>query len=235
MREELPIGAWADLARRLDEQGTVVAWAQTRPALAGVRSADDLLQRWYEPDVKHEVAAALVWLAAADGGDDADAVMVLVHLAAGVVWRLTRNLGDLCPDITVLAVGELVAQIRGYRWRTRPGSLMTALYFDTRRALLAELQREREIPIGLLRDSSDDVANEPELDLLDLLTWAVRSRVIDALDARMVLEVAQESAPSRCTVVAQRHGISTRRLLQRRTRALSALRSVAPKYLAEIA
>lgn len=234
MREELPIGAWADLARRLDEHRTVVAWAQARPALAGLRSADDLLQRWRAGDGKHEVAAALVWLAAADGGDDADAVMVLLHFAEGVVWRLVRSLGDLCPDIAVLAVGELVAQIRGYRWRTRPGSLLTALYYDTRRALLADLQ-PREIPMGLMRDSSGDVADEPELDLLDLLTWAVRSRAIDALDARMVLEVAQESAPSRCTVVALRHGISTRRLLQRRTRALNALRSVAPKYLAEIA
>lgn len=113
-------------------------WADTVPELAALDTLDALLAGWADPAHTHRISTGLVRLAAADGARDDDALLLLLHLLSGLVWRLATGLGDLSPDITTVVISELTCQLRAYRWRVRTGWLIPNL--DTRRAVLAELR-----------------------------------------------------------------------------------------------
>jgi len=241
------IGHWPTLAEHLDADGVLCRWSATAPELAGVATVDDLLASWADPARTHQVAAALVRLAAIDGGHDDDAPLLLLHLLSGVVWRLSSALADLSPDITAIVVDELTCQIRTYRWRIRTGGLVTNLEKDTRRAVLAELQpSDRYHPdrveqltwdgdLSAIRDTR--CGEQEDLDVVDLLLWAAALGV-DEGDLHLLVE--SERARGRRgaradATVAEAQGISRRTLLRCRERALAALRDVAPAYLAAVA
>jgi hypothetical protein len=82
------------------------------------------------------------------------------------------------------------------------------------------------------------VSDETEdIDVIDLLRWAVRSGV-DADDVALLVAtecgryLRQRSADRQ---IAAAHGITTRTLYRRRHRTLTALRRVVPQYLAAVA
>ncbi|WP_324276956.1 hypothetical protein [Blastococcus brunescens] len=136
------VGSWPALAARLDD-AILVRWAATEPALAGLSSVHDLLAVWAEggtDDHRDVVLAALVRLAAVDGGRDNDALLLTLHLLSGLVRTMARQLADLNPDILAVVVGELACQIRRYPWRRRPRAIAANLRAETRRAVLAELR-----------------------------------------------------------------------------------------------
>lgn len=245
------IGPWTALAARLNDDGVLARWSTETAELADLGDVDGLLQAWADPARTHSIAAGLIRLAAADGGRDDDALLLLLHLLSGVVWRLTSQLADLSPDVTGLVLSELTCQIRSYRWRSRTGGLVTNLELDTRRAVLAELRPsdryhpdrvERLTDNGIIYPAqrlafAGPAGNEDDLDLVDLLLWAAAAGV-DESDLRLLVE--SERAPRGHRGgrgddrVAQAHGISRRHLLRRRERALAALREVAPAYLAAV-
>ncbi|KQS54517.1 hypothetical protein ASG36_20665 [Geodermatophilus sp. Leaf369] len=244
------VGSWPALATRLDDGAVLARWARAEPALAGLRSAAELHAACSEAS-PHErsdaVLGALVRLAAVDGGRDDDALALLLHLLSGIVWTTVRQLSDLTPDIVAVVAGELTCQIRRYPWQRRPRSIAANLRADTRRAVLAELRpRNRRHPErGEFLTADGDVTRlmqvEPEdtddLDLRDLLQWALRS----GLDpAELGLLIATEHERDVRTVggdsrVAAAYGISTRTLYRRRSRTLAALRVAAADYLAAVA
>lgn len=238
------VGPWSTLVTRLQDRGALARWAADVPELAIVENVDALLDAWADPARTHQVAAGLIRLAAADGGCDDDALLLLLHLLSGVVWRLVSQLADLSPDVTAIVLGELTCQIRSYPWRNRPCGLVTNLELDTRRAVLAELRpSDRYHPERVEQLTADGVvcladrltlaAADEDVDVVDLLLWAA-GRGVDVGDLRLL--VASERARGRrgaCadTRVAAAQGISRRHLLRRRKRALTALRTVAPAYL----
>jgi hypothetical protein len=241
------IGHWPTLAEHLATDGVLCRWAATAPHLADLATVDELLAAWADPARTHQVAAALARLAAVDGGHDDDALLLLLHLLSGVVWRLSCALADLSPDITAIVLGELTCQIRAYRWRVRACGLVTNLEKDTRRAVLAELQpSDRYHPdrveqltwdgdLSAVGDAGG--AEHEDLDVVDLLLWAAAAGV-DESDLHLLVE--SERARGRRgaradATVAEAQGISRRTLLRRRERALAALRDVAPAYLAAVA
>ncbi|WP_236826457.1 MULTISPECIES: hypothetical protein [unclassified Blastococcus] len=78
---------------------------------------------------------------------------------------------------------------------------------------------------------------EDDLDVVDLLQWAVRSGV-DAEDVALLIatECSRDRHHRRADQkVATAHGITTRTLYRRRNRTLTALRGMAPQYLAAVA
>jgi hypothetical protein len=88
------------------------------------------------------------------------------------------------------------------------------------------------------RLASAAISDETEdVDITDLLRWAVRSGV-DADDVALLVAtecgryLRQRSADRQ---VAAAHGITIRTLYRRRHRTLTALRRVAPQYLAAVA
>src|SRR3954469_24462116 len=185
------VGSWPALAARLDDGAVLARWAEAEPDLAGLNTVADLLAVWSEAgaaDRTNVVLAALVRLAAVDGGRDDDALLLTLHLLSGLVWRTVGQLKDLSPDIVAVVVGELACQIRRYPWRRRPRTVAANLWAETRRAVLAELRpRARRHPErGEFLTTDGDVTRLmhatariewEDLDVADLLRWAVRSGV----------------------------------------------------------
>jgi hypothetical protein len=244
------VGSWTILTERLEADGVLHRWAEHEPRLADARTISGLTTAWADPDRTHRIAASLIELAAIDGGADPDALLLLLHLLSGLVWRLSAQLADLSPDITRVVLSELTCQIRTYKWRVRPGGLVANLERETRRVVLAELRpSDRYHPDRVERLTSDghlsdrhrlalaDPGGEDDMELLDLLLWAVSAGVNED-DLRLLLEseyargVRGARADGR---VAAARGISRRTLLRRRERVLTALRAIAPAYLAATA
>jgi len=245
------VGSWPSLAARLDGDAILVRWAATEPALAGLSGVHDLLAFWDEggaDDRPDAVLAALVRLASVDGGRDDDALLLTLHLLSGLVRTMARQLADLNPDILALVVGELTCQIRCYPWQRRPRAIAANLRAETRRAVLAALRpscRYHPDRVEVLTATGDTTriasatAREEgeDLDVVDLLQWAVRSGV-DAEDVALLIatECSRDRQHRRADQqVAAAHGITTRTLYRRRSRTLTALRGVAPQYLAAVA
>jgi hypothetical protein len=243
------VGSWPALAARLDEGAVLARWAEAEPNLAGLTTVAELLAAWDEDgdDRTNVVLAALVRLAAVDGGRDDDALLLTLHLLSGLVWTTVAQLRDLSLDIVAVVVGELACQIRRYPWRRRPRAVAANLGAETRRAVLAELRpRMRRHPDRREFLTSDGdvtrlvqatVCDEREdLDVADLLRWAVRSGV-NAADVALLVaterrrDLGERGADER---VAAAHGITTRTLYRRRQRTLTALRGVTPQYLAAV-
>jgi hypothetical protein len=245
------VGSWPVLAARLDAEGVLSCWAEAEPALAGLTTVAELLAVWSEDggsDRTDVVLAALVRLAAVDGGRDDDALLLTLHVLSGLVWATVAQLRDLSPDIVAVVVGELACQIRRYPWRRRPRAVAANLRAETRRAVLAELRpRSRRHPdrgefltvdgdvTRLVQATACDKAQD--LDVADLLRWAVRSGVDPADVALLVATERRRDLRERSADehVAAAHGITTRTLYRRRRRTLTALRDMAPLYLAAVA
>ena len=245
------VGSWPALAARLDGDAILVRWAATEPALAGLSSVNDLLAFWGKGgagDRTDTVLTALVRLAAVDGGRDDDALLLTLHLLSGLVQTMARQLADLNPDILAVVIGELACQIRRYPWRRRPRAIAANLRAETRRAVLAELRpssRYHPDRVEVLTTTGDitRIASAPvreegeDVDVVDLLQWAVRSGV-DAEDVALLIatECGRDRHHRRADQrVATAYGITTRTLYRRRNRTLTALRGVAPQYLAAVA
>src|SRR3954454_980312 len=245
------VGSWPALAARLDDDAVLARWAKAEPNLAGVTTVAELLAVWSEDGGSGRadvVLAALVRLAAVDGDCDDDAVLLTLQLLSGLVWTTATQLRDLSPDIVAIVVGELACQIRRYPWRRRPRAVAANLRAETRRAVLAELRpRSRRHPDGgefltvdgdvtrLVHATACD--EREDVDVADLLRWAVRSGV-DAADVALLVaterrrDLRERSADEHVAAV---HGITTRTLYRRRHRTLTALRNIAPQYLAAVA
>ncbi len=115
-------GSWPVLAARLDRRATISRWAAAEPALGAatvVTALPALLRPGADRAGVDRMLAGLVRLAAADGGDDEDAVLVLLHLLSDGALALAARLVDVAPDMLRLVVGELTAQIRAFPWRRR--------------------------------------------------------------------------------------------------------------------
>jgi hypothetical protein len=245
------VGSWPALAARLDGDAVLARWAEAEPELAGFTTVGELLAVWSEDrgsDRANVVLAALVSLAAVDGGCDDDALLLTLHLLSGLVWTMAAQLKDLSPDIVAVVVGELSCQVRRYPWRRRPCAVAANLRAETRRAVLAELRprSRRHLDRGEFLTLDGDVTQlaaatagdqGEDVDVVDLLQWAVRSGV-DAADVALLVatecgrDLGERGADQR---VASAHGITTRTLYRRRSRTLTALRNVAPQYLAAVA
>ncbi|MFQ1003674.1 hypothetical protein [Modestobacter sp. SSW1-42] len=245
------VGSWPALAARLDGDAVLTRWAQAEPDLAELTTVPELLAVWSrdaESDRTDVVLAALVRLAAVDGGRDDDALLLILHLLSGLVWTMAAQLRDLSPEIVAVVVGELACQVRRYPWQRRPRAVAANLGAETRRMVLHELRpRSRRHPEwGELLTADGDVTRlgrataydkREDLDVADLLQWAVRSGV-DAGDVALLVATEYARALGERNAdqqVAAAHGITTRTLYRRRRRTLSGLRDVAPQYLGAVA
>lgn len=234
-------GRWPDLLDRLDETDAVSRWSNTQPSMADLTDTNSLLAAWSDTSRTNAVLLGLVHLAAADGHCDDDALLLLLHLLSRLVYRLVGQLSDLSPDITAMVITELTRQIRGYRWRTRRGSVVANLRLETRRAVLADLRPsdryhpervERVTWDGVLPERSE-AGGESGVDVVDLLLWAA-DRGVPAADLALLIATERardEGIPASDEAVAAGHGITRRTLYRRRSRTLSALRELAPEYL----
>lgn len=244
---------WTDLSARLDAAGTVTRWANTDADLDGLAALDELHRASQDRRWANDVLLALVRLAAVDGARDDDALLVLLHLLSGLVWRLVRQLRGLGAEVPAVVLAELTCQIRTYRLRSWTGSVVTTLELQTRRAVLDDLlQRDRNhvarrdlqlfegsawlAKNRAAQDGSPQASGE-DIDVVDMLLWAARQGVpLEDLELLLASERARGTYGSRADLrICTERGLSRSTFMRRRARALSALRELAPIYLAEVA
>ena len=245
-------GSWPNLVDKLDRAGRPAAWATAAPALTGLRSVGDLPAMVAErvpPARADEVIGALVRLAAADGADDPDALLVLLHLLSGGVHALAAKLGHLSDNILPLVVGELTCRIRRYPWQRRTRAHAKNLLLDTKQALLRGELRAGLIdqPAVVLVDPHDpgirrlepaqQLQDDCDVDVVDMLLWAGGHGVAPLQDLLMLLDLEQRRGYGNATRhrIADDLGINERTVRRRRDRALAALRQAGPTYLAAVA
>ena len=252
-RDDQVAGSWEMLLARLDGDGAAARWGRLEPVLAGPGCLHQIagrLRPGVDPGVADALLGALVRLAAADGHDDPDAVLVLLHLLSDGATALAGRLPDLTGDVLALVVGELTVQIRVFPSRRRTRAYAASLLLDTKIALLRELRphRTRTYPgatevlidptgrrnTALLPDArSAGPDARDELDLSDLLAWAARTGVAAASDLALLLQVerTREAGGAAQLRVAAAWGINERTLRRRRERTLTALRAARGDYL----
>ena len=242
-------GSWPDLLARLDAAGTVHGWAAADPALTGMTRVDDItreLARGADRGRADEVMGGLVRLAARDGGDDADAVLLLLHLLSDGVLALARRMPGPA-DVTTVVVAELTCQIRSFPWRRRTRAYAANLLLDTKHVVWREGAHHRagnpeeltaphcfdEHDQQILGNGADTGAavDDGDLDLIDVLMWAARTGVAPPTDLVMLLLSERAPAGPHRHAVAREFGVHERALRRRRSRTLAVLQAASDRYL----
>jgi len=258
------LGSWTELVARLDATGQPQRWSASPPLRE--HTTIEQLRDWTapgDPARADEVLGALVRLAAAHGGADANATLVLLHLLWPGAARVAARFRHLCPDPVALVAGQLAIQIRRFPFERRRRAHAMSLLRDTQQAVWRELRpyrtdrpdhlSERLVdPLddakqaaadygqpGLLDTSYVERVDSDDLDLVDMLLWARRTGVVDPVDLAVLIEL--EYARERPGVdrpqvyVARARGCTVRTVQRRRDRALAALRACRWDYLAAAA
>ena len=238
-------GSWPDLVARLDAAGTVRRWAAAEPALTGLTGIEHITAvtaKGADPDRADEVVGALVRLAAGDGGDDADAVLLLLHLLSDGVLALAGRMPGP-PDLVPVIVAELTCQIRSFPWRRRTRAYAANLLLDTKHVLWREGAHHRagnpeeltapaQLPGARPGDPRQRWGRDDEdLDLIDVLMWAARTGVAPPNDLVMLLASERAPAGPGRHAVAREFGLHERALRRRRTKTLAVLQAASDRYL----
>lgn len=256
-------GSWEQLAERVERRGAIAQWALAEPALDGVADAAELAALTApgsDPQRADDVLGALVRTGSTAGGDELDAVLLVLHLLSPGAKAIAAELADLHPTVLQLLLGELTVAVRshgavGPRGGGRRDRAYAAhLLRGARRAVLRELRphctQKRPHDSDILIDPLDVARNravfdraiaghahdeDGELDLVDVLLWAQQSGVAAARDLQVLL--AAEAARDRHAdadgqgAIAAELGIHASTLRRRRERALAALRASHRDYL----
>jgi hypothetical protein len=247
-------GDWTQLTRRLDAVGALSRWSRTEPALRGLGRIDELAAllapgSGTDPDRADALLGALVRTACRDGGDDTDAVLLVLHLLADGLRPIAARLADLSEEILALLVGELTVQIRTFPLR-RTRAYAANLLRDTQRACWRELRphRTRTYRAGtdILVDPLDHArmchwfdrpiggpGGEDGTELGDVLAWAEQCGIASRRDLALLVDLERQRGYGTAARhrVAASFGINERTLRRHRDRALAALRAAAQDYL----
>ena len=242
-------GNWPALVDRLDRTHRPRTWAGHATALNDLQSVADLpalVARPADPAHADQVIGAFVRLAATDGADDPDALLVLLHLLSAGVHTLAAKLAHLSDDIVMVVVGELTCQIRRYPWRRRTRAHASNLLLNTKQALLRGELRPGlpDHPRLVVIDPHDarrlvDTAqhDSDDIDVVDLLLWAGGHGIAPLEDLLMLLDLERRRGYGTGTRhrVAHDLGVNERTIRRRRDKALTALREASDAYLATVA
>lgn len=242
-------------------------WLTAEPALAAVGSLAELDA--LRGSATDGPLGALVRLAARDGGDDELAGIAVVHQLEGGVRQLIRQFRNLTDDVETVVIGALWETIRTFPWQRRTRSYAANLIYDTRAAIVAVLlpgtTRRGPEPVvfvdpqagvlDALAESKGLRAHEDHCgatdQLVDLLNWAVKAKVVTREDARLLVELVvaghggldtecPQWARGACSdaavaKVAQRRGLCTKTVIRQRDHAVARLRESAGRFLVEAA
>jgi len=259
---------WPALTERLERSGRWPSWVAAEPALASLRGLQEVAATVgdrAQPRRADELLAALVRLAAVDGGNDQEAAAAVFLLVANGAGRLAGQLRSLSNDIDQMVAGQVWLQIREFPWRRRRRAIAANILMDARRALLRDLgvdtrSSSRGVVVMLVdttRDSEaiyvgsrslvDQDQHEGPADehtLVGVLEWATGNGVVTAADAAILLELAScdvagsvrgLSSAAGINAVATHLGVNEKTVRRCRDRAVRALAGARQAYLRECA
>lgn len=222
---------WQRLCAACPDPSTRPGWADHHALhrLAGLQEAVARIQRPDGGEQRDAVLLALLTLA--QGGDDVAGRVVLhallpraLRLAGGLLHRPDVR-GDR-DEACALATAALWQAVMTYPLSRRPAQVAANLSMDA----LALVQRGHtgssryaptypELPLGDMSpfdrptDPGDAV---PDAELLELLAWAVRARVVNLAQARMLARVyALDGQPADVAAAARLYKVSCAGLRQR--------------------
>lgn len=257
-RDDSIAGSWRSLVERIDSTDALGRWAAVDDRLAGLhevaRDVLPLLVAGADAARADDILGALVGRAAAGGVAADDALLLTLHLLSDWVWPLATQLRDLGPGMVGVIVSELTCQIRTYPRRRRSRAVAASLRWDTRRAVLEEFRpstprhRHRAEHVldpmspqwdtRALKRTAARTGDETDIDLVDLLLWAVGAGV-DETDIALLVRTEQARADASLkasdSVVAAEFGLPRRTFYRHRARALGAVRAASRDYLAAVA
>lgn len=252
-------GSWDELTERLDSSQSLVRWSQNEPALHGLTEVEQLVgltQEGCDAARADEILGALGRRAAAIGAAEDDALLLLLHLLSDMVLTLANDLIDLSEDVLQVIVDELTCRIRILDPAEPVRGWAITLKWATRRAVLAEFRpglRRNHPGTGEFAVDADhivwtlphiggappelNVGADNDLDVLNLLLWAVRSGVAtEDISLLAATEAARAQGHRQADQgVATEFGVGVATLYRRNNRTLSALRRCGAEYLADVA
>lgn len=231
---------WRTLCVSPDTAAAVADWAISRPALAGLDTLDDVLRRITSARLAERDGVLLALLELARDGDRLAGRVVLQAMlpkavrVAMSVMRRPDLLGDH-EEAQARAVAALWQAIATYPVGARPGRVTGNLALDT----LAVVQRghtgssfaaptfpeQSFADLRVIGEAAaddvgpDDLAGPADADLLALLAWSVRTRVLELHEARLLARVyGLDGHRASSRAVAAELGISWPALRQRCSR-----------------
>ncbi len=202
--------------------------AAGRWRLAGVRSLDDL-----EAAVRRDADGVLLPMLRAGQSGDGLALRSVFQLMLGKAVRIagTHAGRDSRASLEQAAVTALWTVIARYPVERRPVKVAANIAMDTLRLTVNELAHQRhETPSSpeQLHPADDDgtppdrarAGGPPDLELLDLLAWAVGNGTVSREDAALLIDI-YAPAPGHAggSAAADRHGIRWAAARQRASRA----------------
>jgi hypothetical protein len=173
------------------------AWCRARPELADFDSLATI--RRLKGAAEDQALGALLWLAAADGGDDQLAAVAVLHQLGGSVRVIARHFWHAAEgEAYGIVAGAMWEQIRAYHWCERNGRHAAAVHHLTRKSVRSVLLRDDSrwqsrgvVPLDpqswFFEAAMDgpDVAEEgltslgPQDELQVLLLWSLREGVLE--------------------------------------------------------
>lgn len=180
------------------------------------------------------VQCALARIAAIDGGDDADAALLLSALMLPAATKVAVQLSHLSRDIDAIVAGQLWLEVRtfnwqsGHRfagnvaWRVRVGAMREAgVLFEratpNERLNATALRFGSEAELGALPEPFDvrhgvPVEADPYEESLRVLAWGRAERLITSADELLLLllvKIAREVHPPSRRCQGARTGLMT--------------------------
>ena len=211
MSLEAVFGSASAAAQALDASGRWAAWSALQPALAAAGSAAGAVEVAWDrarPGPANDVLAALVRIGSVDGGVDESAVGFVCALLAPGAAKLTRSLrgfgpgGGGCGGRPTVVAGARVPVA------ARPRAVACNVLMETRRAVLTEFGAGRGPVLVAVSDARLEAvlarAGSPaggagDAELLEVLAWARRWRVLDAPAAALLWELVTVAADEQLT------------------------------------
>ncbi|TDD98939.1 hypothetical protein [Jiangella asiatica] len=222
---------WARLRTDDATAATVAGWAVRHPALAGCGCLDDVELAVAGADRRGADDLLLALLRLAQSGDGLAGRTVLQLMLGKAIRIATSHAGrDSRDNLEHAAVAALWATIATYPVARRPAKVAANLAMDTLGAVSRELAHSRaETPAepGSVADALGEAAardDDGDLELVELLAWAVEAGTISAADATLVLDIyAPAPGQEGGRAAAERRGISWPAARQRASRAVRKL------------
>lgn len=235
-------GTWPQMAARLDRRGVVARWAAGGDrAFAGCAVVSDLrTDPVSDPRGQRArgLVTALVRQGSRAGGDDPDAVWVLLHLMRPGLLSLAGRWRASGEDVLAEVVAEFVGVVRDCPAQ-RADMSPARLLMDTHHALWrGGLRRPVDVPESTVVDQVAAVRPDPggDVELLDVFVWAAGLGVVSADDLQLLWDLEQMRfvAPTARAELATSRGVTPRTLRRRRVATLTALQASAGEYLADV-
>lgn len=204
------------------------AWVGRDPRLGAVDGALGGLRQWlvHAPAAEaDEVLHALAQLAAADGGDNVDAALVLAWTLLPGARTVARRLQSLSTRIDEVVASQLWIEVRAFPWR-RLRKVAANIIANTRAGALLELGATpraarvdpwwgRTVPVDptgpfwTSRAQEVIVDRDPADELNTLLLWAVHHEVIGEQDRALLLGVVEAATSMPSSRVSSTGGLAT--------------------------